>query len=50
MAEYQGYTGYKVIVVFDAYYVQGLKKNIKIIKLKSYLRKKMKQQMNGLKN
>ncbi|MBM7588324.1 putative RNA-binding protein with PIN domain [Bacillus pakistanensis] len=24
MAEYQGYTGYKVIVVFDAYYVQGI--------------------------
>jgi uncharacterized protein len=24
MAEYQGYTGYKVIVVFDAYYVQGM--------------------------
>ncbi|MEI5909175.1 NYN domain-containing protein [Bacillus spongiae] len=23
MAEYQGYTGYRVIVVFDAYYVQG---------------------------
>jgi uncharacterized protein len=24
MAEYQGYTGYRVIVVFDAYYVQGI--------------------------
>lgn len=26
MAEYQGYTGYKVIIVFDAYGVQGLEK------------------------
>ena len=26
MAEFQGYTGYKVIVVFDAYGVQGLEK------------------------
>ncbi|KIL52323.1 NYN domain-containing protein [Jeotgalibacillus soli] len=26
MAEYQGYTGYRVIVVFDAYYVQGIAK------------------------
>lgn len=24
MAEYQGYTGYRVIVIFDAYYVQGI--------------------------
>ncbi|MGB8001379.1 MAG: NYN domain-containing protein [Anaerobacillus sp.] len=24
MAEYQGYTGYRVIVVYDAYYVQGI--------------------------
>jgi predicted RNA-binding protein with PIN domain len=29
MAEYQGYTGYKVIVVFDAYGVQGLEKKYK---------------------
>ena len=29
MAEYQGYTGYRVIVVFDAYGVQGLEKKYK---------------------
>ena len=28
MAEYQGYTGYKVIVVFDAYGVQGIRKKV----------------------
>ncbi|MGE8207227.1 NYN domain-containing protein [Heyndrickxia sp. NPDC080065] len=26
MAEYQGYTGYRVIIVFDALYVKGLEK------------------------
>jgi predicted RNA-binding protein with PIN domain len=26
MAEYQGYTGFKVIVVFDAHYVKGIEK------------------------
>jgi len=26
MAEYQGYTGYKVIIVFDAYDVKGIQK------------------------
>lgn len=26
LAEYQGFTGFKVIVVFDAYDVKGLKK------------------------
>ncbi|WP_053361304.1 NYN domain-containing protein [Bacillus sp. FJAT-27251] len=29
MAEYQAYTGYRVIVVFDAYYVQGTEKKLK---------------------
>lgn len=29
MAEYQGYTGYRVIVIFDAYGVQGLEKKYK---------------------
>ncbi|WP_338471315.1 NYN domain-containing protein [Niallia sp. XMNu-256] len=29
MAEYQGFTGYKVIVVFDAYGVHGLEKKYK---------------------
>jgi uncharacterized protein len=29
MAEYQGYSGYKVIIVFDAYYVQGIEKKYK---------------------
>lgn len=26
MAEYQGFTGYRVIIVFDALYVKGLEK------------------------
>ncbi|WP_433746222.1 NYN domain-containing protein [Falsibacillus pallidus] len=26
LADYQGYTGYKVIVVFDAYYVKGIER------------------------
>ncbi|MBT2758967.1 NYN domain-containing protein [Mesobacillus foraminis] len=29
MAEYQAYTGYRVIVVFDAHYVQGTEKKFK---------------------
>ena len=29
MAEYQAYTGSRVIVVFDAYYVQGIEKTYK---------------------
>jgi len=29
MAEYQGYSGYRVIVVFDAYYVRGTQKKYK---------------------
>ena len=29
MAEYQGYTGYKVIVIFDAYYVKGIERKYK---------------------
>ncbi|WP_026583291.1 NYN domain-containing protein [Bacillus sp. J33] len=29
MAEYQGYSGYKVIVVFDAHYVKGTEKKFK---------------------
>ena len=29
MAEYQAYSGYRVIVVFDAYYVQGIEKKYK---------------------
>ncbi len=29
MAEYQAYTGYRVIVVFDAHYVQGTEKKYK---------------------
>lgn len=29
MAEYQGFSGYKVIIVFDAYEVQGLEKKYK---------------------
>ncbi|RDI39027.1 NYN domain-containing protein [Falsibacillus pallidus] len=26
LADYQGYTGYKVIVIFDAYYVKGIER------------------------
>ncbi|WP_071458926.1 NYN domain-containing protein [Bacillus massilinigeriensis] len=33
MAEYQAYTGYRVIVVFDAHYVQGMEKKIKNYKV-----------------
>ncbi len=33
MAEYQAYSGYKVIVVFDAYEVQGIEKKYKNHKL-----------------
>ncbi|WP_141434098.1 NYN domain-containing protein [Bacillus sp. 03113] len=29
MAEYQGYSGYRVIIVFDAYHVQGIEKKLK---------------------
>lgn len=29
MAEYQGYSGYRVIVVFDAHYVQGIETKVK---------------------
>lgn len=50
MAEYQGYTGYRVIVVFDALYVKGKEKSINSIKLKSYLQRKMNRLMNVLKN
>lgn len=33
MAEYQAYSGYHVIVVFDAYYVQGTEKKYKNFKV-----------------
>lgn len=29
MAEYQSFTGYKVMIVFDAYYVRGLERKLK---------------------
>ncbi|CEG25236.1 NYN domain-containing protein [Bacillus sp. B-jedd] len=29
MAEYQGYSGYRVIIVFDAHYVQGIETKVK---------------------
>ncbi|MDA6191641.1 NYN domain-containing protein, partial [Escherichia coli] len=29
MAEYQGYSGYRVIIVFDAHYVKGTEKKFK---------------------
>ncbi|KAF0816449.1 putative protein YacP [Bacillus sp. ZZV12-4809] len=34
MAEYQGYSGYRVIVVFDAHYVKGTEKKFKNSKVK----------------
>ncbi|MEK4827250.1 NYN domain-containing protein [Niallia sp. FSL W8-0951] len=33
MAEYQGYSGYRVMVVFDAYYVKGTEKKYKDYKV-----------------
>ncbi|GAA0323153.1 ribosome-dependent mRNA decay endonuclease Rae1/YacP [Bacillus carboniphilus] len=33
MAEYQAYTGYRVIVVFDAHFVQGIEKKYKNFKV-----------------
>ncbi|MCP8971094.1 NYN domain-containing protein [Ectobacillus ponti] len=33
MAEYQGYTGTRVIIVFDAHYVQGTEKKLKQAKV-----------------
>ncbi|WP_404356964.1 NYN domain-containing protein [Cytobacillus firmus] len=33
MAEYQGYSGYRVIVVFDAHYVKGTEKKFKNSKI-----------------
>ncbi|MDQ0215693.1 putative RNA-binding protein with PIN domain [Oikeobacillus pervagus] len=33
MADYQGYTGYKVIVVFDAHYVKGTEKKYRNYKV-----------------
>jgi uncharacterized protein len=33
MAEYQGYTGYRVIVVFDAHYVTGIERKFKNYKV-----------------
>lgn len=50
MAEYQAYTGMKVIVVFDAHLVKGIEKNIWIIAWKLFSREKMKPLMNGLKS
>jgi predicted RNA-binding protein with PIN domain len=40
MAEYQGYSGYRVIVVFDAYGVQSLEKKIKNFKVDVIFTKK----------
>lgn len=50
MAEYQAYWGYRVIVVFDAQYVQGTEKSLKTIRWKLFLQKRMKQQTSGLKS
>jgi uncharacterized protein len=33
MAEYQAYTGYRVIIVFDAHYVQGIEKKYRNYKV-----------------
>lgn len=50
MAEYQAYTGFQVIVVFDAHYVQGIEKNTIIIRLKSFSQKKMNLLTKELRN
>lgn len=46
MAEYQSYTGYRVVVVFDAQFVRGVKRKARNIKSKSFLRMRMKRQMS----
>ncbi|MFD1850724.1 NYN domain-containing protein [Oceanobacillus bengalensis] len=33
MAEYQAYSGYRVIIVFDAYYVRGISSKLKELKV-----------------
>ncbi|MDP4086509.1 MAG: NYN domain-containing protein [Bacillota bacterium] len=40
MAEYQAFSGYRVIVVFDAYYVQGTEKRYKNYKVEVIFTKK----------
>jgi uncharacterized protein len=40
MAEYQAYTGFRVIIVFDAYYVQGIEKKFKNHKVEVIFTKK----------
>lgn len=50
LAEYQAYTGHRVIVVFDAYHVRGLEKNTKTLKLKLFIQKKKRQRMTVSKN
>jgi uncharacterized protein len=40
MAEYQAYTGYQVIVVFDAHYVQGIEKKYNNFKVEVIYTKK----------
>lgn len=50
MAEYQGYSGYRVIVVFDAHYVKGTEKSLRIQRSKLFSRGIMKRPMNASKN
>ncbi len=45
MAEYQGYTGYRVIVIFDAHYVTGIERKYKNYKVDVFLPGKMRQLM-----
>lgn len=46
MADYQGYTGTKVMIVFDAYTVQGIRKKDRNNRVwKSYSRGRIKLQM-----
>ena len=50
MAEYKAYSGWKVIVVFDAHLVPGIEKKRNNMMSKSFSPEKMKRRMNALKN
>ena len=50
MAEYKAHTGWRVIIVFDAHLVPGLKKEKGGIMSRSSSRGKMKQRTKELKN
>lgn len=45
MADYQGYTGTKVMIVFDAYTVYGIEKKMKQSRVEVIFTRKIKLQM-----